>query len=1619
MSIANYLVNLTDGLTSQGVLGSSKGGTGLTTVGSSGQAIVSDGTYWVSQTVASGAPKVSQISYVGDNTAANPTGGETVTLTGTGFATGARVLINQTQVSVVTVVSATQITFTTPALATGSYVLYVVNTDGGTAVVVPGIQVSGVPSWTTAAGTLGTVYETAAIATTVAATSDSAVTYSVISGALPSGATLAANGTISGTSPVTASSTTYTFTIRANDAENQETDRTFNLTINPDVVSWSSPANAATLTGAPGVAYSSALSAASAAGQTVSYSANTLPAGLAISGATITGTPTVAGTSSTTLTATSAVTNRTAQVTISWTITVAADAYFPLTTLLLNSETVAAPFTADASTNNFAVTAFGDTKPNSFNPYTPGYYSNYFDGTGDYLTVPSSSNLAFGTSDFCVEMWYYQTASTGIGLFSNSVSSGGGDAQFEISLDPTNLYPRLVGWATVFLTSSVASPLNKWNHLAVCRSGTTVSIFLNGTRTATATVSQNFSSVNSFNIGRSASGGSSLTGYMSNVRAVKGASVYDPTLTTLNVTTTPLTAIANTQLLTCQSNRLLDNSTNAFAVTKNGDTTVSPFVPFQPNTSYSTYGSTYFDGTGDYLSTTGAGLTASGNFTVEAWIYITAGGTAGGFVNTQGASTSGIFLGMSSANILTFKLGSDSGGFTVTDIVALPLNTWIHVAGVRIGNTLTLYKNGVSVGSTGSVTNTAVSTTAVVGRYYSDYNGFYFNGYISDARIVTGTAVYTTTFTPPATPLTAITNTQLLTCQTNQPVNNQTFLDNSTSALPITYVGSATQGSFAPYGANWSNYFDGSGDSLTATGNASLAFGTGDFTVEAWLYQTVANTYPTVLEIGNHLQTDGILFINYGTTIAIYSGGFYGTNTTTLNAWNHVAWVRSSGVLKIYVNGVGGAGVAFTNNLTTNTPYIGLSTNGGAGYTYTGYISNLRIVKGTAVYTSNFTPSTTPLTPITGTSLLTCQSPNLVDNSLNAFTLTKAGDVSVQKFNPFATVTQTPNTYSTYFDGSGDYLSVANNTAFDLPGDFTLEGWINLNSTVNQTLIGKWWTGGQQWVLQFRQAGQDSIANQHWRFYANNGSTAATDFTEASTTSVTTGTWHHIALTRSGSSYKFFRNGTQVGSTYTNAAAITATTDPLTIGQFNNTSADYFTGYISNLRIVKGTALYTTNFTPATTALTAITNTSLLTCQDATLIDNSVNQFALTTFGDTKPRRQNPFGFTTSAAQDYSPAIFGSSVYSDGTGTLYNNTASPISGTTIDWTMEAWCYFNAFTANTWVMGLGNNTGGTTPYLELRIVGSGTGIVLSETSTVTGIWTITGSLTFTPGQWYHLAGTRSGTTVRLFVNGTQVATGTHASAIQAGMKPFSQGLLFAGGTARSDGVNGYVSDARMVAGTALYTANFVPPTAPLTAIKNTSYLINGDKAAIQDKSSKVVLQTVGDAKISTAVKKYGSSSMYFDGTGDYLYSPATTHVANFGTGDFTVEFWIYLNTVPTNTAGILTTYTSGNFYINFRSSGSIALTDVTTEYARTASALTAGSWFHIAVVRNSGSSKIYTNGVGGTAVACATNWNTPSLVYACGDPNGAINGYIDDLRVTKGYARYTTNFTPPSSALLTK
>jgi hypothetical protein len=200
------------------------------------------------------APRIASVTYSGDDTATPPAGGATLTINGSGFQTGAVVYVDGTIVNSVSVISTTVVMFTAPAKTSGNYSLILVNTDGASATYIPGINYSGTPTWSTASGSLGTAEESTAISYTVSASSDSTVTYSVVSGALPSGISLnSSTGVISGTLPSITGTVTYYFTIRANDAENQETDRAFSLTsfqkivgqaafTTPGTYTWTAPA---------------------------------------------------------------------------------------------------------------------------------------------------------------------------------------------------------------------------------------------------------------------------------------------------------------------------------------------------------------------------------------------------------------------------------------------------------------------------------------------------------------------------------------------------------------------------------------------------------------------------------------------------------------------------------------------------------------------------------------------------------------------------------------------------------------------------------------------------------------------------------------------------------------------------------------------------------------------------------------------------------------------------------------------------------------------------------------------------------------------------------------------------------------------------------------------------------------------------------------------------------------------------------------------------------------------------------------------------------------------------------------------------------------------------------
>jgi hypothetical protein len=187
--------------------------------------------------------------------------------------------------------------------------------------------------------------------------------------------------------------------------------------------------------------------------------------------------------------------------------------------------------------------------------------------------------------------------------------------------------------------------------------------------------------------------------------------------------------------------------------------------------------------------------------------------------------------------------------------------------------------------------------------------------------------------------------------------------------------------------------------SISTPSNSVFAFGTGDFTVEAWVYTNTLSGergFFQISEVAGGFNTTYnagmIITIGSSPTINANVGNTNitsGATTIAANTWYHIAVTRASNSVRLFINGalVGGP-TTVTANLTGTNAVVGGYFNN--NFLWNGNVSNLRVVKGTAVYTSAFTPSTTPLTAISGTSLLmnTVSGAQLVDGSSNSITLT-------------------------------------------------------------------------------------------------------------------------------------------------------------------------------------------------------------------------------------------------------------------------------------------------------------------------------------------------------------------------------------------------------------------------------------------------------------------------------------------------------------------------------------------------------------------------------------------------------------------------------------------------------
>ena len=621
------------------------------------------------------------------------------------------------------------------------------------------------------------------------------------------------------------------------------------------------------------------------------------------------------------------------------------------------------------------------------------------------------------------------------------------------------------------------------------------------------------------------------------------------------------------------------------------------------------------------------------------------------------------------------------------------------------------------------------------------------------------------------------------------------------------------------------------------------------------------------------------------------------------------------------------------------------------------------------------------------------------DGSSSNHTITANGDVTQGSFGPFA---RPDGEWGVSFDGTGDSLAIASSADFALgTGDFTVEFFVYHRGFSSGVTYFDYRTTSVENTLYFWQNGATGVV--YLRAAGVNHS-----FTPPSML----GKWTHMAISRASSTTKVFVDGVQKLSFSDSVDYVQGTT--FTISEYSLASgAESVDGFISNFRWIKGTALYTSAFTPPTTALTAVTNTKLLTCQSNRFVDNSASSHTVTLRNNAAVTAFGPF--LTSAA--YKPAVNGASAYMDGTGDYLNTAASSeFAVGTGDFTISVWVYNLSGSLGLFDIGA-SGTGLSTGYdaPSIGITGSGApGLYLFGFGGGSSVYS-TAATGSTINEWEHIALVRSGSTVTFYKNGIAGATKTSSHDV-------TENIIAIGGYYSTSYLfKGYMSDFRLVKGTAVYTGNFTPPTAPLTAITNTKLLLSMADGQAIDSAAQNNLTLVGTAKTSTAQKKFGDSSLLLDGNSDY----GKCIIEPFGTGDFTVECFVRINDKSNNQGffQIADGWAAGSIKgpaLEIRS-GRWRWFYGTNSNAWHGSAGPAANntWYHLAFVRNGTTSTFYVDGSSVLTASDSTNYTWGHLAIGLNhDANYYFGGYIDEFRISR-MARYTSNFTAPTEPFADK
>ena len=465
-------------------------------------------------------------------------------------------------------------------------------------------------------------------------------------------------------------------------------------------------------------------------------------------------------------------------------------------------------------------------------------------------------------------------------------------------------------------------------------------------------------------------------------------------------------------------------------------------------------------------------------------------------------------------------------------------------------------------------------------------------------------------------------------------------------------------------GGIFGTFFNGGTKRLYIEPTSDFSFGTGDFTIEAYVQRTSDNySYSRILHFGSYWNNDSAVGLNFDDgdhANKITFGSYYnrsqgsvpangrvlvGTTTVVNDQWYHTAVTRKNGVFRLFVDGnledtessITSRDLAADYNASGQNLAIANTFDRHVQEPIVAKISNVRITKGQCLYETDFQPSMSPLTTTSqgatasNVKFLGVNKDDPTDTSVTPSTPiaygVDSGETNTDAFSPMNgnwSVDFTPESF----------LKIEHSTDFDLSGvDFTVECWYYPRTNPSWVgLVGQWPVSGYNVANSWLLEPVGSAMTFHFQRTA--GSYGRVD----APGSLQTNQWQHCAAVCKDGDIKVFLNGS--GSSWTSpSGTLQNTTSDLTIG--GNVAPQYSSGWadglISNVRITKGQCLYENNFTPSTSPLTTTSqgatesNVKLLCCNESIIlyadvtpndIDYGSNNF---TDRNPKPTDTNPF----------------------------------------------------------------------------------------------------------------------------------------------------------------------------------------------------------------------------------------------------------------------------------------------------------------------------------------------------------------------------------------------------------